>query len=290
MKKKAKNIGVRADVNNRNKWCAVPYYVWMIIFIVVPLVMVVFFSFTDSDYHFTTANYEKFLTRGANGELIYVTTLLRSLGLALIATLICLIVGYPVALILSSKRIKRSDLLITAIMLPTWMNFLLRTYAWMTIIGRNGLLDTLLALIGLGPVEMIGTNGAIILGMVYNFLPFMILPIYSVMAKMDHSLVEAATDLGANPLQVFLRVKLPLSMSGIATGITMVFMPAASSFVIPNLLGGNKVSMIGNTIEDQFKSAGNYNFGSTIAMILMVCILLSMLIFNGKGDKEEMIM
>ncbi len=278
------------------KWYAVPYYLWMVIFIVVPLLLVLFFSFTDADYNFTFENFEKFFAKSTygptQGQMFYVQTLLRSLLYALIATAVCLVLGYPVASILASNRFKHGAMIITIIILPMWMNFVLRTYAWMNILGRNGLLDQLVQLLGGGPLEIMNTEFSVILGLVYNFLPFMILPIYSVMKKTDSSLIEAAEDLGANSFNVFMRVKLPLSLPGVISGIVMVFMPAASTFVISSMLGGSKVNMIGNVIESEFTKSPSYNFGSALSMILMVLILLSMLILNKfqKGEKGEILM
>lgn len=279
-------------MKNRNKnlsFAAYPYVVWSAIFIVIPLLLIVFFSFTskvNGNFVFSFENFQRLF------EPIYFTVFVRSIWLAVLSTVLCLILGYPIAYMISKMPIKKRNILILLFILPMWMNFLLRTYAWMAILGRDGLINTLLGYIGIGPIKMLYTDGAILLGMVYNFLPFMVIPIYTVLIKIDKSLVNAAYDLGANKAQAFRKVILPLSIPGIISGITMVFMPAVSNFVIPNLLGGGKFMLVGNLIEQQFTTIGNWNFGSALSIFMMILILISMGLMskyekNGKeGGKQ----
>ena len=272
-------------MKNRNKnlsFAAYPYVVWSAIFIVIPLLLIVFFSFTskvDGRFVFSFENFQRLF------EPIYFTVFIRSIWLAVLSTVLCLILGYPIAYIISKLPIKRRNMLILLFILPMWMNFLLRTYAWMAILGRDGLINTLLSYIGIGPIKMLYTDGAILLGMVYNFLPFMVIPIYTVLIKIDKNLVNAAYDLGANKAQAFRKVILPLSIPGIISGITMVFMPAVSNFVSPNLLGGGKYMLVGNLIEQQFTTIGNWNFGSALSIFMMILILISMA-FMSKYEKN----
>ncbi|ABG87754.1 ABC transporter permease [Clostridium perfringens] len=272
-------------MKNRNKnlsFAAYPYVLWSAIFIVIPLLLIVFFSFTskvDGRFVFSFENFQRLF------EPIYFTVFIRSIWLAVLSTVLCLILGYPIAYMISKLPIKRRNMLILLFILPMWMNFLLRTYAWMAILGRDGLINTLLGYIGIGPIKMLYTDGAILLGMVYNFLPFMVIPIYTVLIKIDKNLVNAAYDLGANKAQAFRKVILPLSIPGIISGITMVFMPAVSNFVIPNLLGGGKYMLVGNLIEQQFTTIGNWNFGSALSIFMMILILISMA-FMSKYEKN----
>lgn len=272
-------------MKNRNKnlsFAAYPYVVWSAIFIVIPLLLIVFFSFTskvDGRFVFSLENFQRLF------EPIYFTVFIRSIWLAVLSTVSCLILGYPIAYIISKLPIKRRNMLILLFILPMWMNFLLRTYAWMAILGRDGLINTLLGYIGIGPIKMLYTDGAILLGMVYNFLPFMVIPIYTVLIKIDKNLVNAAYDLGANKAQAFRKIILPLSIPGIISGITMVFMPAVSNFVIPSLLGGGKYMLVGNLIEQQFTTIGNWNFGSALSIFMMILILISMA-FMSKYEKN----
>lgn len=259
---------------------AVPYVVWMSIFVIMPLILVVFFAVTSQEGAFTLGNFE---SAG-----IYMKVFARSMLLAMIATLICLLVGYPLAYILSreSEAVKRISLLL--IMLPMWMNFLLRTYAWMSILENNGLLNRLLKSIGLPALHIINTQGAVVLGMVYNYLPFMILPIFSVIVKIDRSVIEAAQDLGGNSLVVFQKVIFPLSLPGVLSGITMVFVPSVSTFVISKLLGGSSTLLIGDLIEMQFLgNAYNPHLGSAISLVMMVIVLICMAVMNRFGEGEE---
>ena len=264
----------------KSRSASYPYLVWMVLFIVVPLGMVAFFAFTDSSGRFTMDN---ILSVGQ-----FSTVLMKSVLLAAIATAICLVIGYPIAFILSRARIKVQNMLLMLIMLPMWMNFLLRTYAWMTILENNGILNKLLGLVGLGPFEMINTQGAVVLGMVYNYLPFMILPLYSIMTKIDKSVIEAAQDLGANTGGVVRRVIFPLSIPGVTTGITMVFVPSVSTFIISRMLGGGGNLLIGDLIDLQFLgNSYNPNLGAAISLVMMVLILICMGLLN-QFDNAEM--
>lgn len=263
---------------------AYPYIIWSSIFIVIPLILVVIFSFTievDGRQVFSLANYKELM------DPIYFKVFFRSILLAGLSTLICLIVGYPVAYIVSKAHISKRGTLILLFILPMWMNFLLRTYAWVAILGKNGLLNSFFGLFGIQPVGILYTNFAILLGMVYNFLPFMVLPIYTSLSKMDNDLVNAARDLGANSLQVFTKVILPLSLPGVVSGITMVFMPAVTTFAISRLLGGGKFMLLGDLIEQQFTVVGDWNFGSAVSIFMMVVILISMAIMAKLEDESD---
>ncbi|MGI6264765.1 MAG: ABC transporter permease [Acutalibacteraceae bacterium] len=265
----------------RSKRAAAPFGVWMTLFTVVPLAMVAWFAFTDESGGFTFANILEIRH--------YTGTFLHSLWLGLISTALCLLLGYPLALGIARKTERVQQTMIMLIMLPMWMNFLLRTYAWMSILENKGFLNQLLGLVGLH-FQMINTDGAVVLGMVYDFLPFMVLPLYSVMTKLDSRVVEAAEDLGANRFQVFRRVILPLSRPGIVSGITMVFVPAVSTFVISKLLGGGKNMLIGDVIEMMFMGSGNnYNVGAALSMILMALMLICMAVMRlVDKDGEDM--
>ena len=262
----------------------IPYGAWAVLFILVPLFFVAYYAFTDNAFHFTTDNITKFFTMkgqviGENGEMrevrTYVLIFLRSLKLAAISTVICLAAGYPAAYILSRASARTQKVLITLIMIPMWMNFLIRTYAWMTILQDTGILNKGLAMIGLGPLHVIGTESAVVVGMVYDYFPYMILPIYSVMAKMDLKLEEAARDLGCNSFGVLRRVIVPLSMPGVVSGITMVLIPSISTFYISQKLGNGKFFLIGDAIEGQFV-ANNLHFAAAIALLLMIVLLIAM--------------
>lgn len=272
-------------MKNKLSLFAVPYVGWMSIFVVAPIIIMVVYAFSTAAGDFTLENFARMGT--------YTAVFTRSFKLAIIATLIALLIGYPVSYMLSKEGPQVQRIAMVLIMLPMWMNFLLRTYAWMTLLEDNGLINQFFRLLGLlGPEEslhMINTNGAVVLGMVYNFLPFMVLPLYSVMTKIDSRVIEAAQDLGSNGFQVLLRVILPLSVPGILSGITMVFVPAVSTFVITKLLGGSKVLLIGDAIETMFIGQGaNYNVGAALSLVLMVLILLCMAMtsFADKDDEE----
>lgn len=264
-----------------------PFIAWSTIFIVIPLFIILFFGFTiktpEGGYAFSLANFERLM------QPQYAKVFGRSLSLALISTILCLLIGYPVAYIISKMKAGKRNVLIMLFILPMWMNFLLRTYAWLPILGKNGLINSFIKTLGMAPIQFLYNDGAVLLGMVYNFLPFMVLPIYTVLIKMDKDLINAATDLGATRWQVFKKVTLPLSMPGVVSGIIMVFMPAVSTFVISRLLGGGQYMLLGNLIEQQFTTIGDWNFGSSISIFMMVLILLSMALmnkFNGDEMKE----
>ena len=259
---------------------AIPYLLWMVIFILVPLLLVAYYAVTTPDGAFTIDYISQV------GE--YTPVLVRSVWLAFIATVLCLLIAYPLAFIISRKSGSGQRKMVMLVMLPMWMNFLLRTYAWMTILEKNGLINRFLAQFGIGPLEMINTQGAVVLGMVYNYLPFMILPLYSVMTKIPNALIEAAQDLGCNGVQVLIRVLLPLTLPGISTGIIQVFVPSVSTFIISRMLGGGGNLLIGDLIDLQFLgNAYNPNLGAAISLVLMVMILLCMSITNQFGDEEK---
>lgn len=270
------------------RWYSIPYIVWSIIFIIVPLFMVVFYGLNvqsnEGNFIFSLANFKRFFTP------LYLGVLWRSALFAAISTIICLVLGYPAALILSSKDLKHKSVMMFLIVIPMWMNLLLRTYSWLTILENEGLINQFLRFLGIlgseDSIQFLYGEGAVIFGMVYNFLPFMILPIYSVMSKMDYSILNAAEDLGANKMNVFKKVIFPLSIPGIISGITMVFVPAITTFAISSILSGNNVNLIGNVIEKQFGIGGDWNFGSTMSLVLMIFILISMF-FTSDSEKES---
>ena len=276
----------------KNKWLAAPYVVWMAIFVVAPLILVVVFAFTGQDGSVTLDNFSNMGT--------YVPAFWHSFGLAIAATLICILIGYPLAYFLSREKLMVRKVAMMLIMLPMWMNFLLRTYAWMSILDDNGLINQFLSSIGFFNVwnaifgtniqffHMINTQGAIVLGMVYNFLPFMVLPIFSVIDKIDPKVIEAAQDLGASSSMVFRKVIFPLSLPGVLSGVTMVFIPSVSTFALSRLLGGGKTLLLGDLIEMQFLgNAYNPHLGSAIALVMMVIVLVMMAIMNRFGEGEE---
>ncbi len=257
-----------------------PYVVWMALFTVAPLLFVVYFAF-KGDAGFTLANLQKFAAP------TYLGVLWRSLYLAVYCTAICLIVGYPAAYFLASKDFSKNQTLFVLILLPMWMNFLLRTYAMMSLMEDSGIINQVLKRLGMQPLSMIGTEGAVLTGMVYNFVPFMILPIYTALKKMDERIIEAAEDLGANPVNVFRRVVLPLSMPGVVSGITMVFMPAVTTFAISRLLGSGNFWLFGDIIERQFLEANDWSFGSALSLVMMVLIIASIGLLNRIDPKKE---
>ena len=263
-----------------SRWLAGPYLVWMAIFTVVPLFIVIWYAMTNADGQFTFDN----LTQIGR----YSSVFARSLILAAISTVICLVMAFPVGYFLSRLRANKQHIMLMLIMLPMWMNFLLRTYAWMTLLEKNGLINKFFSLFGLGPFNMINTSGAVVLGMVYNYVPYMILPLYTSMTKIDQSIVEAAQDLGASTTKTLLRVLIPMSVPGISTGITMVFVPAVSTFVISRMLGGGSNLLIGDLIEMQFLgNSYNLNVGSAMSLVLMIIVLLCMS-FTSSFDEDEM--
>ena len=264
----------------RNKWLAAPYVGWMALFVVAPLVLVVVYALTTRDGAFTLDNFSSMLQ--------YASVFGRSFLLAGIATVLCILLGYPMAYFLARERGRLRSMAMLLIMLPMWMNFLLRTYSWVFLLERNGFFNTLLSTIGLPKLDIINTEAAVVLGMVYNFLPFMVLPIFSVIVKIDPRVIEAAQDLGANSVQVFRRVIFPLSLPGVLSGVTMVLIPSVSTFVISRLLGGGKGLLLGDLIEMQFLgSAYNPHLGSAISLVMMVIVLVCMGIMNRFGEGEE---
>ncbi len=289
-------------MKSKRSWLATPYVIWMALFTVIPIIMMVVYAFTqeivvdaetgEKAVRFTLDN---FAQMGS-----YTVVFLRSFKLALVSTAVCLLIGYPVAYLMAKEGPRFQKIAMALIMLPMWMNFLLRTYAWMSILENTGLLNRLFKAIGLIDLvnhimgtniqffPMINTQGAVVLGMVYNYLPFMILPIYSVIVKLDNSLLEAAQDLGAGSSRIFRKVILPLSLPGVLSGITMVFVPAVSTFAISRLLGGNNLMLLGNLIEMQFVgTAYNPHLGSAISLVMMVVVVICMAVMNRFGEGEE---
>ena len=269
---------------NKKQWLAGPYVVWMIIFTVVPLCVVAYYALTDSiTGEFTLKN----LANVGN----YLPIFLRSVGLSLISSAICLVLGYPVAYCIARSKPSTQRLLYLLVMLPMCMSFLLRTLAWVALLEDTGIINTFLGKLGIGPLPLVRHYGAVVLGMVYNYLPYMIMPLYSVIVKIDPRLVEAAQDLGCNSRQVFGRVILPLSLPGIVSGVTMVFVPAVSTFYISQKLGSTGTTLIGDVIESQFKGAYNPNLGAAMSLVLMVLIFLCVGVMNRftDDDGEEMV-
>ena len=263
----------------RTKALAAPYIVWMVIFTVVPLAMVAYFAFTTNSGEFTFTN----LTRAAE----YMPVLLRSVWYALAACAICLVIGYPVAYVIAQTTARTQRVLYLLVTLPMCMSFLLRTLAWVALLRDTGIINTFLGSFGIGPLPLIRNAGSVILGMVYNYLPYMIMPLYTVIVKLDLRLIEAAQDLGCDSFQVFRRVILPLSVPGIVSGITMVFVPAVSTFYISQKLGGTNNTMIGDVIELQFKGSLNRNFGAAMSLVLMLLVFVSIWLMNRFTDDEE---
>ena len=255
-----------------------PYVAWIAVMIVAPMLMIVLYAFTTAGndvttIRFTLDNFARFFS-----DQVFLDVLWRSLFIAVITTIICVLVGYPIAYAIAQRSEKSNMFWVLVITMPTWINMMVRTYAWVGILQDGGLINSLLGLFGIGPFKMMYTTFAVVLGMVYNFFPFMILQIHTSLTKMDKSYLEAAADLGANKVQSFLRVTLPLSLPGVLSGITLVFLPAVSSFFIPKLLGGGQYVLIGNVIETQFLTSGDWNFGSAISLIMAVIIMISMYI------------
>ena len=267
------------SLKNKKKLLTGPYLFWAVSFIIIPLFMILYYGLTNEKKEFTLLNLAK-ITTPEN---------LKALGLALllslVSTAICLILAYPLAMILASKSMNQTSFIVLIFILPMWMNFLLRTLAWQTLLEKNGVINGILSFLHLPNISIINTPWAIILGMVYNFLPFMILPIYNVLAKIDDNTINAAKDLGANNFQTLIHIWIPLSIPGIISGITMVFVPALTTFVISSLLGGSKILLIGNVIEQEFTKGSNWHLGSGLSLVLMIFILLSMALI-AKYDKE----
>ena len=276
----------------KNKFLGIPYIIWMAIFVVIPVFLVVGYAFTTRDGGFSTANFDKIVS--------YAGVFTHSFALAALATVICLLIGYPVAYWLTKERPAVKRVAMIVLMLPMWMNFLLRTYSLMSLLENTGIINSLLSFLGVFDlintlfgtsieyIPMINTRGAVVLGMIYNYLPFMIMPIYNVIDKIDHRVIEAAQDLGADSFNVFRRVIFPLSLPGVISGITMVFIPSVSTFAISQILGGGKTLLLGDLIEMQFYG-NSYNpyLGSAIALVMMVIVLVCMAIMNRFGDGEE---
>lgn len=271
-----------------------PYMIWVILMILLPMLLILFYSLTTSgndiiNFTFTLDHFKKFFT-----DPDFLLVLWRSLTIAVKTTIICVVLGYPVAYFIARSSDRVRNILVLAITLPMWINMLVRTYAWIGILSDGGIAQTILSFFGLKDMELLYTEGSVLLGMVYNFIPFMILQINTSLCKMDKSLLEASADLGANRVQTFLRVTLPLSLSGVVSGITLVFLPAVSSFFIPKLLGGGQFFLIGNVIENQFITVGEWNFGSAISMIMAVIMMVCMYAIrkidernSGGGNQES---
>lgn len=261
-----------------------PYCVWLGIFVVIPMLMIVVYAFTQAGndvttLSFTFANFQKFFSP------VFGKVLWKSIQIATLTTIICIFLGYPLAYITANMNERWRPTMVLLMTIPQWTNMLIRTYAWIGILSEVGLVNNILAFFGLGPVKLLYTDFAVILGMIYNFLPFMVLPIYTSLAKMDQSLIQASYDLGANRVQTFQKVILPLSIPGVLSGVMMVFLPAVSSFVIPKLLGGGQYMLIGSLIENQFITVGEWNFGSAVSLIMAIIIIISMY-FLKKVDKD----
>ncbi len=266
---------------NKKKLLGTPYFIWSVLFIIVPLCMVFYYGLTDKSGAFTFENIASIALKG------HAKSLWRALLLSFISTLICLFLAYPLAMILNGMKVSQHSFIVLVFILPMWMNFLLRTLAWQTLLEKTGVINNFLGFFHLPGLHIINTPYAIVLGMVYNFLPFMVLPIYNSLEKINQDVINAARDLGANALQVFLKITLPLTIPGIISGVTMVFIPALTTFVISKLLGGSKILLIGNVVEEEFTQAGNWNLGSGLSMVLMLFILINMgisAVFDKEGD------
>lgn len=273
---------------------AIPYIVWMALMIVLPMLLIAFYAFSEGgneivSFKFTLDHFIRFFT-----DQDFLLILWRSIVIAFKTTIICILMGYPIAYFISKSSEKVQNILVLAITMPTWINMLVRTYAWIGILSKGGLVSQILSIFGLGDVELLYSEGAVLLGMVYNFVPFMILQINTSLCKMDHSLIEASADLGANKFETFKRVIFPLSLPGVISGITLVFLPAVSSFFIPKLLGGGGFYLIGNVIENQFITVGEWNFGSAISLIIAFIMMISMYVVRevenrnaGKGGSKR---
>lgn len=267
-------------LKNKSRFLAAPFTLWAVGFTIIPLLIVVYYAFTDNETgKFTLSNLAEISTPENMKALVL------ALLLSIVSTMICLILAYPLAMILSQKSVNQTSFIVLIFILPMWMNFLLRTLAWQTLLEKNGVINSVLSFFHLPTLEIINTPGAIILGMVYNFLPFMVLPIYNVLIKIDKDVINAARDLGANPFQTLTKILIPLSLPGIISGITMVFIPSLTTFVISSMLGESKILLIGNVIEQEFQQTNNYNVGSGLSLVLMLFILFSMAI-TAKYDKD----
>lgn len=266
---------------------AIPYIVWSVLMLLLPMVLIAFYAITDSgnsivNFTFTLQHFKKFFT-----DMDFLLVLWRSLGIAVKTTIICILIGYPTAYFISKCSDRVRNILVLAITLPMWINMLVRTYSWIGILSDGGILQNILKMLGFGEVSLLYTEGAVLLGMVYNFIPFMILQINTSLCKMDKSLLEASADLGANRFWTFWKVVFPLSLPGVISGISLVFLPAVSSFFIPKLLGGGQYFLIGNVIENQFITVGEWNFGSAISMIMAVIMMISMYAVRRVEDRNS---
>lgn len=267
--------------NSNKKWLATPYVFWSVLFIIIPLCMIIYYGLTDKTGAFTLENVIAIASIG------HARALWRSILLSLISTVLCFLLAYPLSMILANMKGGQYGFIILIFILPMWMNFLLRTLAWQTLLEKTGVINGILSFLGLPKLNIINSSYAIVLGMVYNFLPFMVLPLYNAIAKIDENVINAAKDLGANRVQTFFRIILPLSVPGIISGVTMVFVPALTTFVISTLLGGSKVLLIGNVIEQEFTQTGNWHLGSGLSIVLMIFILINMVvtaIFDKDGE------
>ena len=266
-------------MKSKNKWLSAPYILWSVVFIIIPLGMILYYGLTDKTGAFTLNNIIAITTAG------HAKALRLSILLSLISTLVCFLLGYPLAMILANMKAGRHNFIILIFILPMWMNFLLRTLAWQTLLEKNGVINNVLTFLNLPALKIINTPAAIVLGMVYNFLPFMVLPLYNALSKIDKNVINAAHDLGAGKIYTFIRIILPLSVPGIISGITMVFVPALTTFVISSLLGGSKLLLIGDVIEQEFTRASNWHLGSGLSIVLMIFILINMII-SAVFDKD----
>ena len=267
-----------------SKLLAIPLIIWLAVFVVVPFVIIIYYGVTgENDAGVVSVSFEN-LKRFADP--MYLKVFLRSIKIALISTMVCLLIGYPVAYILSRSASKYKGLIMLLIMMPMWMNFLLRTYSWMSLLENSGIINSILQALGLDKVQFLYNEGAVTFGTVYNFLPFMIMPINTTLLKLDDSLLEAAYDLGAKPAQRFFRITLPFSMPGVLSGIAMVFVPSVTTFVISQLMGGGKVPLIGDIIEKQFRVVNDWHFGATISLVVMIVVLSFMFVIN-RTDKQD---
>jgi spermidine/putrescine transport system permease protein len=297
-------VFVKRSHGMKRSFFSSPYTLWMILFTVVPVLLITYYAFTDSNGTITLDNFKNFwdsnysvnqlyaqmgpeyavlITRGT----VNIGILVYSLWMALLCTLICLVLGYPAAYFMADKELKYGAIIVVLFIIPMWMNFLLRTIAWMTLLEDNGLINTLLRAVGLPQAQLMYNDMAVLLGMVYNFLPFMVFPIYTSLTKMDSRLLEAAQDLGASPIRTFWKVTVPLSIPGVVSGITMVFMPSVTTFFIPRILGGGNTMMFGDLIENRFLFQGNWNLGSALSLVMMVLILISLGILRRVDPEGE---
>ncbi len=267
-----------AQSNIFQKIAVVPHTVWTVMFIVAPMLFVLYFAFTDMDGHFSLSNISELSQ--------YTNVFILSIAFALIATAVCLIIGYPLAYFMSRQSAKMQKILMVLIMLPMWCNLLIRTYALMALLDNGGLLNAQLAYLGLDPLPIVGSYFGVILGMVYDFLPYMVLPIFTAMTKLDYRYIEASADLGCNSLQTMTKVIMPLTLSGVVSGVTMVFVPSISTFYISQKLGAGKIDLVGDTIERLFQNVSTYNVGAAMSLVMMILIIISVAIMNRFSDKE----